>query len=400
MNRSRSRSRRVQSSLAAVAIAGVVALLAPACGSNDAASGCPQRAIAFMGPITGNDGANGRSFRSAIETALSVASESGPLAKCPVGLVSFDTRADPTRAAALAEAIAEDPQIIAVVGPAFSGETAAAMPILEAAGVPVITASATNSALGTKGWRHFHRVVVDDATQAPAAAAFMVDQLAVKSVAVIDDGSLYGKGLADLVATALGSHGVVVAPRLQIEADSLDYRSAVESVRSIGVDAVYFGGVTDPAARLVRQLRDAGIKASFVAGDGVFQPEFISLAGNATRGAIVTCPCTIGGGSSSAARDFSRAFERRTGSSPPAYATEYADATRLVLDAIVNGARSRAQMEKALDDSDVEGITKQLSFDADGQIRSGPVFVFTVTDGSFVQTAAVERGVVTLTPSN
>ena len=70
MNRSRLRSRRVRSSLAAVAIAGVVALLAPACGSNDASNGCPQRAIAFMGPITGSDGANGRSFRSAIETAL------------------------------------------------------------------------------------------------------------------------------------------------------------------------------------------------------------------------------------------------------------------------------------------------------------------------------------------
>ena len=380
---------------AAVATVAVLSLLAVGCSGSDAAKDCPPRAIAFMGPITGSNGADGRAFLGGIETAMSMASTSGPLADCPVGLITFDTRADPDRAKALARAIAEDPQILAVVGPSYSGETAAAMPILEAAGVPVITASATNPELATKGWRSFHRVVVDDATQGPAAAAYMVDRLAVRTVAVVDDGSLYGKGLADLVATSLGARGIVVAPRLQIEAGRLDYRVAVESIRALGADAVYFGGVTGPAARLVRQLRDARVTATFMSGDAVFQPEFVALAGAAAEGAIVTCPCTIGGGTSPAAREFTAAFRSLTGTAPSGYSAEYADATRLVLDAIVGGARTRAQVERSIDAADVDGITKRLSFDDAGQIRSGPVFVFEVVGAAFVPVATVERGIVT-----
>lgn len=386
--------------MTAVVAVAVTALLATACTSSTATKDCPPRAIAFMGPITGSNGADGRAFRSGIETALTLADESGALDGCPVGLITFDTRADPQVAKAMATRIAEDPQILAVVGPAYSGETAAAMPILEAAGVPVITASATNPELGTKGWRSFHRVVVDDATQGPAAATYMVERFAVRTVAVVDDGSLYGKALADLVATSLGARGVVVAPRLQVEAERLDYRVAVESIRSLGADAVYFGGVTGPAARLVRQLRNAGVTAGFVTGDAVFQPEFLTLAGTAAEGATVTCPCTVGGGTGAAAREFSATFERLTGTSPSGYAAEYADATRLVLDALAAGARTRAQVERSLDSADVEGITKQLSFDADGQIRRGPVFVFTVIGGAFVPSAKVERGVVSPVTAN
>lgn len=393
-------SRRPSPMAVAITLLAIVGVIAAACGTSASSKGCPQRAIAFMGPITGSDGPNGRAFRSGVETAMSIASENGAIARCPIGLITFDTRADPARAAALAQEIVDDPQILAVIGPSYSGETAAAMPILEAAGIPVITASATNPDLGTKGWTSFHRVVVDDATQGPAAAAFMVDRLAVRSVAVIDDGSLYGKALADLVTTALGDRGVVVAPRLQIEADRLDYRAAVDAVRSIGADAVYFGGVADPAARLVRQLRDAGVRAPFMAGDAVFQPQFLTLAGSASDGVLVTCPCSEGGGTSTVAREFGRAYERVTGTTPPGYAAEYADATRLVLDAIIAGARSRAQVERSLDAADVDGITKHLSFDTTGQIRSGPVFVFQVAGGAFVQVAMVERGVVTSTPTN
>ncbi len=379
-----------------VAIVVAIAGLAGCSGGSDATQ-CPQRAVAFMGPITGTDGPNGRDFRSGVETALDLRAESGALAKCPVGLVTFDTQGDPDQAVALAEQIVEDPQILAVIGPSYSGETAAAMPVFEAAGLPVITASATNSELGAKGWRSFHRVVVDDATQGPAAAAFMVDRLAVRSVAVVDDGSLYGKSLAELVTTSLGQRGVVVAPRLQIEAARLDYTSAIDTIRSLAPDAVYFGGVSDPAARLVRQLRDAGVRATFVAGDAEFRPQFLTDAGKAAEGAIVTCPCTVGGGVSDAAKEFAAAFERLTGSAPPGYAAEYADATGLVLDAIVAGADSRADVGRFLDSVDVEGITKQLSFDSAGQIRSGPVFVFEVRDGVFAQIAMVERGAVSPT---
>lgn len=385
-----------------VAVMAALTLIATAasCSTDDTADGCPPLAVAFIGPITGPDGPNGQGFREGIEVAAATAAEVGTavgVEGCEVGLVTFDSQGDPERAADLARAVVADPQIVAVLGPAYSGETAAVMPAFEAARLPVITASATNPDLATRGWRFFHRVVADDADQAPAAAAFLVDRLAVRTVAVVDDGSLYGQALADLVSASLAERGVVVAPRLQIEPDRLDYRSTVESIAAIGVDAVFFGGVSDPAGRLVRQLRDAGVSAAYAAGDAVFQPQFLVAAGSAAQGTYLTCPCAPveAAGDTSPLAVFAADHLRLTGRAPTGFAAEYADATRLVLTAIAEGARTRAQVESFLNAIDARGLTKQLTFDDQGQIRGGPIFVFQVVGDAFVPTAEVIDGRVT-----
>lgn len=379
----------------AVALTGVLAAssLLAGCGSTSESAGCKPRAIAFLGALTG--ASRTPPHQNGAELAVHEFNRSHP--NCPVGYLFFDSQGDPDIAARLASAMVDDPQILAVVGPGFSGETQAAMPIFDRAHLPVITASATNPTLAEQGWTTFHRVVGNDATQAPAAAAFLSQTLGVKRVAVVDDGGMYGKTLADLVATALGERGIVVAPRASVNPDGLDYRATVASIIDIGVDAIYFGGLTDTSVKLLRQLRDANVSAPFMGGDGILDAALIAGVGVGSDGAYATCPCldpqlADSTGRSTFAADYLAYF----GEENTAFAMEYFDAANLLLDGLDHGVDSRERMDTWIDQADSTGITKQLSFDENGEIRVGQVSVMQVISGSFHQVALVTNGRVAL----
>lgn len=378
------------------ALLGILALLAAgaACGGSSAerSSGCTPLAIAFMGPLTGGDGALGRYSRNGAELAVRQYDDEHP--DCPVGLVSFDSQGNAEYAVNLADQIVADPEVVALVGPVFSGETLAAMPTFEAAGLPVVTASATNPTLSEQGWSSFHRIVGNDATQGPAVAAYMVDVLGVKKVAVIDDTGVYGKTIADLTAKSLQDEGVEVVIRSSVDPGSVDYRNTVTALQGVGVDAVFFGGVTSPGGRLVRQIRDAGIGAPFVGGDGLYGGDFIDNAGGAAVGAIITCPC-LNAEKPTGARQtaFADAYRKVYGAGASYFATEYYDAAQLVLEAIRRGNTTRASIQDWLADADYAGVTKDIRFDRSGEIQGSPVFVFRIgPDGSYGQVAEVVDG--------
>ena len=360
-----------------------------ACGSTERAGGCGSRAIAWLGALTGQ--ARRPPFQNGAELAVHQYNVAHP--DCPVGYVVFDSQGDPEIALRLAETIVDDPQILAVVGPGFSGETKAAMPIFEKAGLPVVTASATNPTLSEQGWTTFHRVVGNDAAQGPAAAAFLALTLGAQRVAIIDDGGLYGKTLGDLVAEDLGKRGIVVAPRGSVDATGVDYRATVSAIADIGVDAVYYGGVTEPAVRLLRQLRDANITVPFMGGDGIFDSSLISGVGAGSDGAYATCPCLDPSLTNSTDRkSFSDSYVAYFQESPVGFAMEYFDAVNLMLRAMDDGARTRRAVDVWLDRADVAGITKQIAFDEQGEVKEGAIFVHQAQSGRFQQVAAVLEG--------
>ena len=372
-------------------VAAVLALGATtaSCGSSENTSGCRPRAIAWLGALTGQ--ARRPPFQNGAELAVFRYNAAHP--DCPVGYLVFDSQGDPAIAERLAHTIVDDPQILAVVGPGFSGETKAAMPIFEKAGLPVVTASATNPTLAQQGWTVFHRVVGNDAAQGPAAAAFLTLTLGARRVAIIDDGGLYGKSLGDLVAEDLGKRGVVVAPRGSVDATGVDYSATVAAIADIGVDAVYYGGVTEPAVRLLRQLRDAGITVPFMGGDGIFDPSFVSGVGAGSEGAYATCPCLDPDLVDTESRkDFNAAYREYFRESPVGYGMEYSDAAGLMLAALDSGVRTRRGMDAWIDATETEGITKSISFDAAGEVREGPIFVLQVQAGRFKQVASVLNG--------
>ncbi len=196
---------------------------------------------------------------------------------------SYDSQGAPDQATPLADTIVGKSDVIALLGPGFSGETKATMPKFEAAGLPIISPSATNALLSTNGWKMFHRVLANDDKQAPGIVNLIKDTVKGTKVGVIDDASEYGKGLADSVRKGLGALDVKDA---QIDPKAADYSAAVTAMTSAGVDTVFYGGYYDEAAKLVTQLRDAGFEGKFVSGDGSLDIGFVKNAGEAGNGRV------------------------------------------------------------------------------------------------------------------
>ena len=383
---------RSSKSWQAVAVAAVAGLVLSACGTtedsgDDAGSGGGSDAacdlqLAFFGPETGPAAGLGKPI---IQGAQLAVDQYNADADCAVELVNFDSQGSPDEAPALATEVAGDETIIGVVGPAFSGESAAAGPIFAEAGVPTVTPSATNPALSENGWDTFHRALGNDATQGPAAATYIQDTIGAKAVFVIDDASEYGAGLAGIVQEDLGD---LVVDTDTIQAGQTDFGATVTKVGSSKADTVFFGGYYAEAALIVRQLRDSGFEGTFVVADGVKDPGFLEGAGKAAEGTVITCPCIPA--EDPAVADFAAAYEEAYGGAPGTYAAEAYDAANIFLDGIAEGIDNREDMLAFVNDYDEAGVTKQLSFDETGEPADVHVYAYTVEGGEIVSDQEIE----------
>jgi branched-chain amino acid transport system substrate-binding protein len=360
------------------------ALALAACGGttgDNAASGGDSKncnlKIGFFGALTGDAANLGQNIQNGAKLAIDQYNEKN--ASCKVTLVPFDSQGDPAQAPGLAKKAVDDKNVIGIVGPAFSGESKAADPLFNEAGLVTISASATNPALADNGWKTFFRVLGNDASQGPAAAKYISDVLKANKVVVVDDASEYGKGLADIVKQTLGSKVVATDT---IQQKQTDFGPTVTKIRSSGADAVFFGGYYAEAGLIKKQMSDAGVKATFVAADGVKDDGYITAAGaQAAEGTIITCPCLPpdkAGGTFFA--DYKKAFN----ADPATYGAEAFDAATILLDGIKSGITTRDKMIDFVKSYDKPGVTKQLKFDAKGEPSNVSVWAYKVEGGKIV----------------
>ncbi len=347
-------------------------------GSGDAA--CDLK-LAFFGPETGPAAGLGKPIIQGAELAVD---QYNADADCEVELVNYDSQGSPDEAPSLATEVAGDETIIGVVGPAFSGESAAAGPIFAEGGVPTITPSATNPTLADNGWDTFHRALGNDATQGPAAAKYIQDTLQAKATFVIDDASEYGSGLAGIVEETLGD---AVVGTDTIQAGDTDFSATVTRVTDSDADTVFFGGYYAEATILIGQLRNGGFEGTFVVADGVKDPAFLD-AKDAAEGTVITCPCIPD--TDPAVAEFATDYEEEFGEAPGTYAAEAYDAASIFLDGIADGIDNREDMLAFVNDYDEAGITKQLKFDDKGEPADVHVYAYTVKDGAIVPEGEIE----------
>lgn len=331
--------------------------------------------IGFFGALTGDAANLGINIKNGAELAVNQYNEKNP--DCKVSLVTFDSQGDPSVAPGLAQKAVTDKKLVGIVGPAFSGESKAADPIFDKAGLNIITASATNPALSTNGWKTFHRILGNDATQGPAAAKYIKDVLKAEKAFVIDDSSEYGKGLADIVRKDLGGQ---VAGTDAVQQKQTDFSGTVTKVVASKAPAVFYGGYYAEAALLVKQLRSAGYQGTFVAADGVKDDGFIKAAGSAAEGAIVTCPCLP----PDKAGDFAAAYKKAYNSDPATYSAEAYDAANVFLAGIKAGKTSSEDMNAFIGSYDEKGVTKQVKFDDKGEPAEVTVWAYKVEGGKIV----------------
>ena len=283
-----------------------------------------------------------------------------------------DSAGDPTKAVPLAYAIADNPTILGVVGPTYSGESAAVNPIFDRAGLPEVSPSATNATLTRTSWKTFHRLVANDAAQGAAGATY-IRHAEKKRAFLIDDSEAYGAGLVGYVRKGLGR---LVAGTDSVEVGQTDFADTVAKVQAAKADAVYYGGYYDEAGPLVKQLRDAGWKGLFVSGDGVQDDRFVKLAGAAADGAVLT------NGAGPAPDDFATKFAAAAdGDAPGPNSTQAYDATTMLLQGILAGNTTRPTLKSYLTSYHGTGVCGPISFDAHGDINDSVVWAYHVHDG-------------------
>ena len=251
-----------------VAAAAASTLLLAACGGDDSnnnggnaggggSGGACGKTLAFFGALTGDAANLGINIRDGAKLAVDQYNKAN--GDCTITLKDFDSQGSPDQAPALAQQIINDKNIIGVVGPAFSGETEAATPIFDEAGLPIISASATRPSLSEQNWKVFHRVLGNDASQGPAAGAYIKDVLKATKVFIVDDASAYGQGLATEVEKVAGAS----AGKDTIQVKQTDFSATVTKIKSSGADA-----------RVLRRLLPGGRPAHQAAARGRGQGAF------------------------------------------------------------------------------------------------------------------------------
>jgi branched-chain amino acid transport system substrate-binding protein len=374
-----------QRSILRVGVALVAASLAlTACGGDDggetAEGGGGEAAqslkIGFMGDLTGENSGIVIPPRNGAQLAIDQYNSTDP--ETTIEMIEYDSQGVPEQATALAQQAINTDRIVGLIGPAFSGESRQVGPILEEGKIPSVTASATNPGLAQNGWTYWHRIVGNDLSQGGAVADYIIRALSAQKVFVIHDNQEYSKGVADVVAQSLTEGGVTVETDV-IDPEGSDYASTVNKVLSSAPEAVFYGGYYAEGGRLLKQLREGGVTARFLSGDGSLDAGLAEGAGAANvEGAIVSCPCLIDptGEASEASKEFVDAYKAEFDTDTAIYSAEGYDAASAFVEAIAEGNTDAESINEFLSTIDIPGVTKQIKFAENGEPSESDVYVY------------------------
>jgi branched-chain amino acid transport system substrate-binding protein len=354
--------------------------------------------IGMSFPLTGTLALQAGQARDAIVYAIDEANEKGSVAGYKLRTLILDDASpttgqyDPAQAATNARKMVNDPSVVAAVGPLNSGSAKAMCPIFSQAGMATISGSATNPDLNDPkfaqiyrpaGLPIFFRTVTTDAYQGPNFANYVAEVLKLQKVVVLDDGGAYGVGMADAFAAQAAKKGMTVLIRDRLDPLNADYTAVLTRAKSLGTQALYYGGDPLAGAKVVMQSYDIMPDIAKGGGDGVHTPDML------TGGAM---PAIQGWYGTSAAahvldepdvRGWVERFNAKTGKQPADYSITYYDATQVVLDAISRVAQSgkpvnRANVRDAMQTTKLDLMQGQVSFDANGDLNSKTVSIFQV----------------------
>ena len=332
----------------------------------------PVVKIGFIGDLTGSNsnlvtpGANGAKL------AIAEANAKGDLPVTIEFAPKDNKEANPTTAPGIAQGLINDRGVIAVIGPAFSGETSAVQPLFKAAGITHITQSATRDDLTSGGFTTFFRGLASNFDEASAAAK-IVKKLGCTKAAVIDDKSAYGQDLGSTAATKFPFAGAKIVDRESI-APATDYTSLVDTLITKKPDIVFYGGYEPQASILLKQMREKGVKALFMGGDGMKDIKFGPDAGvTNSEGAIAVAPARDPNvANDEASKTFVKDYTAKYKVAPDIYAPEGFDIANIYIAGIAEcgkggaSAVTRACVLKFVTDlKDFKGLTKTFGWTTD-----------------------------------
>jgi len=343
--------------------------------------------IGHVGPISGaiahlgKDNENGA--RLAIEDLNAKGISIGG-AKVKFELVAEDDAADPKQGAAAAQKLV-DGKVNGVIGHLNSGTSIPASKIYSDAGIPQISPSATNPKFTRQGYKTTFRVVADDVHLGGTLGRYAVKTMKGKNIAVIDDRTAYGQGVADEFEKAVKAAGGTIVGREFTNDKATDFMPILTTLKGKKPDVVFFGGMDAVAGPMLKQMKSLGVSAKFMGGDGICTAELSKLAGDAMADGQVVCAEAGGveGAQKKAMDDFGVRYQKRFNDDVKLYAPYVYDAVNLMVDAMVKAKSSdpAKYLPVLAKTTGYKGVTGTISFDDKGDVKNGALTLYTYKAG-------------------
>ena len=385
----------MQAKLSAIALSVVAALALGACGKKEE----PKQVVApaapapvampvivvklgHVAPMTGPQAHLGKDNEYgallAVEELNARGLEIGG-AKVTFELLGEDDQADPKQGSIVAQKLV-DAKVAGVIGHLNSGTTIPASKLYSDAGIPQISGSATNPKYTQQGFKTTFRVMANDVQQGKALGEFAARQ-GFRTVAVVDDRTAYGQGLADEFKKAAEAAGLKVVATEYTNDKATDFKAILTKIKSTKPDLVFFGGMDAQGGPMTKQMKELGIKARFLGGDGVCTPEFMKLGGEATEGNYCSLP---GMPLEKLAKgpEFRDKFTKKFGADIQLYAPYVYDAVMVAADSMkradsVEPAKYLPEVGK----TNYDGVTALIAFDEFGDLKGGAISVYQYKGG-------------------
>ena len=298
-------------------------------------------------------------------------------------LLSEDDGADPKQGTAAAQKLV-DAKVAGVVGHLNSGTTIPASKIYSDAGIPQISPSATNPKYTLQGFKTAFRVVANDSQLGGTLGRYAINDLKGKTVAIIDDRTAYGQGVADEFAKGVQAAGGKIVGREYTTDKATDFMAILTNIKGKKPDIVFYGGMDAVAGPMLRQLKQLGIQAKFMGGDGICTTELPKLAGDALGDNMLYCAEAGGVVGKYVEKDkaFRARFQKEMKAEVKLYAPYVYDATMVMVEAMkkANSTDPKKYLPE-LAKIKYDGVTGPISFDKNGDINGGTLTLYTYKGG-------------------
>lgn len=339
--------------------------------------------IGFSGPLTGPQAAAGRDNQGGLQLAIERLNAQGVVIggkKVRFEAVMEDDQGDPRAGVNAAQKFA-DMRVAAVVGPYNSGVAIPASRIYEQAGIVMATV-ASNPKVTQQGYRNVFRIAASDSQLGGAMARYAAKELKVKRVAIIDDRTAYGQGVAAEFERVARAAGLQITGHDFTNDKATDFSAILTGIRAKKPDAIFYGGYSPQGGPLARQMKQLGVQALLLGSDGICAPEMGRLGGDAVGANVY---CTQGGAlldKQAAGKQFAQDYQQRFGRPAETYAAPFYDGMMVIAQAMQKaGSAEPAKYRPVLEKIQYKGVTGAMSFDAQHDLTQSPVTVYRFEKG-------------------
>jgi len=390
--------------LSLVAVLAAVALVVTGCGgtapSGDGggAKAAVTVKIGIGAPITQGATALGLGMERGAKLAIEDVNKSAEAKAAGITFVGVtgDDQGDPKTGVNVANQFASDPALVGVMGHLNSGVSIPSSAVYNRANIVMISPASTNPDLTTQGFKNVFRVCTIDSVQGPSAADSAVDKLTKKAVFVVDDSTPYGTGLADEFAKQFAAKGGKVLGREKTGDKDTDFKALVTKIAATKPDLVYYGGIYNSGALLSKQLKDGGVKAPLMGGDGLYDAQYVKLAGAANAEGDFATSVGLPLEQLPEGAKFQAAFKAAYPNDEIAAYDAYSyDAAMVIMKSVLTAAgtvgsdkitttEGKQAVIAAVAAFKGTGVTGEIAFDANGDTTNKAITLYTVKGGAWV----------------